>query len=105
MGRKLNEIAKNHQVICITHLPQIAACADANYRIYKETDDTSTYTYIEMLDGNSSVDEIARLRCRVGEGEFAEMENANVIKVETAMLARTFCVGLRPGFRWNQGVS
>lgn len=78
VGRKLNEIAKNHQVICITHLPQIAACADANYRIYKETDDTSTYTHIEMLDGNSSVDEIARL---LGGETVTDLTKANALEL------------------------
>lgn len=62
----------------ITHLPQIAACADANYRIYKETDDTSTYTHIEMLDGNSSVDEIARL---LGGETVTDLTKANALEL------------------------
>ena len=35
VGRKLKEIARHHQIICITHLPQIAACGESHYRIYK----------------------------------------------------------------------
>ena len=61
VGRKLREIAENHQVICITHLPQIAACGDANYRIHKESDDDSTYTHVDRLSESEVVDEIARL--------------------------------------------
>lgn len=61
VGRKLREIAENHQVICITHLPQIAACGDANYRIHKESDDDSTYTNVDCLAEEEVVDEIARL--------------------------------------------
>ncbi|MDY2960267.1 MAG: DNA repair protein RecN [Hornefia sp.] len=61
VGRKLKEISQNHQVICITHLPQIAAAGDSNYRIYKESDDTGTHTFVEELDENSTVHEIARL--------------------------------------------
>jgi DNA repair protein RecN (Recombination protein N) len=61
VGRKLREIAENHQVICITHLPQIAACGDANYRIHKESDDDSTYTNVDRLAEEEVVDEIARL--------------------------------------------
>lgn len=61
VGRKLREISSNHQIICITHLPQIAACGDENYKIYKESDDNSTYTHVEKLSDNEKIDEIARL--------------------------------------------
>ena len=61
VGKKLKEIAKHHQIICITHLPQIAACGDSNYRIYKETDDNKTYTNIQKLSENGRIEEIARL--------------------------------------------
>lgn len=61
VGRKLKEIAENHQIICITHLPQIAACGNASYRIYKETDLDKTYTHVERLTDAQTVDEIARL--------------------------------------------
>lgn len=61
VGRKLKEIAKHHQIICITHLPQIAACGDSNYRIYKETDEEKTYTNIQKLSDSGRVEEIARL--------------------------------------------
>jgi len=61
VGRKLREIAANHQVICITHLPQIAATGDANYRIHKESDDKSTYTKVDRLEEAEIIDEIARL--------------------------------------------
>ena len=61
VGQKLREIALTHQVICITHLPQIAAQADENYRIYKDSDLMSTYTHVEHLDEEGRVEEIARL--------------------------------------------
>lgn len=61
VGRKLREIAAYHQVICITHLPQIAACGTTNYRIWKHSDDTSTYTSIDPLTADEKVSEIARL--------------------------------------------
>lgn len=61
VGRKLKEIARHHQIICITHLPQIAACGDSNYRIYKETDEEKTYTNIQKLSDSGRVEEIARL--------------------------------------------
>ncbi len=61
VGKKLKEIAEHHQIICITHLPQIAACGDSNYRIYKETDDNKTYTNIQKLSDEGRIEEIARL--------------------------------------------
>jgi len=61
VGRKLREIAARHQVICITHLPQIAACGTSNYRIWKHSDDWSTYTSIDPLTPDEKVREIARL--------------------------------------------
>ncbi len=61
VASKLKEIAKDHQIICITHLPQIAAAGDHNYRIYKESDDASTFTHLEYLDSETKVGEIARL--------------------------------------------
>ncbi|MDD6311445.1 MAG: DNA repair protein RecN [Firmicutes bacterium] len=61
VGRKLKEIADNHQIICITHLPQIAACGSHNYRIYKESDDDMTYTSVQKLTKEEKAGEIARL--------------------------------------------
>jgi len=61
VGRKLSEIAGSHQIICITHLPQIAACGDHHYRISKSSDDQMTYTHIDELDSDQRIEEIARL--------------------------------------------
>ncbi|MDD2217121.1 MAG: DNA repair protein RecN [Eubacteriales bacterium] len=61
VGRKLKEISKNHQIICITHLPQIAAYGDKNYKILKEAHAGSTRTYIAPLDEQEKINEIARL--------------------------------------------
>jgi len=61
VGRKLREISRQHQIICITHLPQIAACGDCGFRIYKESDETSTYTSVQRLSSEEQVGEIARL--------------------------------------------
>ncbi|MDO4746389.1 MAG: DNA repair protein RecN [Bacillota bacterium] len=61
VGRKLAEIAENHQIICITHLPQIAAFGHHNYKIEKHSDDTMTYTTVTALTEDQKIDEIARL--------------------------------------------
>jgi len=61
VGKKLKQISQNHQVICITHLPQIAACGDHNFKIEKVEDDSNTYTTIVPLKTDLRVHEIARL--------------------------------------------
>ncbi len=61
VGKKLKEIAENHQIICITHLPQIAACGHTNYRISKETAGGTTKTTVSKLSDDETVREIARL--------------------------------------------
>lgn len=61
VGRNLLELSRNHQIICITHLPQIAAFGKNNFKISKDSDDTETYTTIEHLDNEKKLHEIARL--------------------------------------------
>ncbi|OXX84816.1 DNA repair protein RecN [Paraclostridium benzoelyticum] len=61
VGEKLSLIAKKKQIICITHLPQIAANADTHYCIEKKTSNERTFTVISRLDDNERKDEIARL--------------------------------------------
>ena len=52
VGKKLREISENHQIICITHLPQIAAFGEHNYKIQKSSDDKMTYTTVSALSEN-----------------------------------------------------
>ena len=61
VGEKLSQIAKKKQIICITHLPQIAANADTHYCIEKNISNDRTFTSIRRLDRNQKRDEIARL--------------------------------------------
>lgn len=61
VGEKMRVIGKSRQVICITHLPQIAAMADAHYLIRKESKSKITKTEIFCLEEQDSVQELARL--------------------------------------------
>lgn len=61
VGKKLVQIAENHQVMCITHLPQIAACGEHHYKIQKTDNDESTVSTVVPLSEEERVDEIARL--------------------------------------------
>lgn len=61
VGRKLAQVAQNHQLICITHLPQVAACGTTHLAVSKKVEDGRTYTEVELLDSESRPDEIARM--------------------------------------------
>lgn len=61
VSEKLMVIAGSHQVICITHLPQIAAMADSHFEIAKSSSEGKTLTTIGLLDRKASVWELARL--------------------------------------------
>lgn len=61
VSEKLKEISKSHQVICITHLPQIASMADSHYLIEKMVADGKTVTQIGELEEEKAVEEIARM--------------------------------------------
>jgi DNA repair protein RecN (Recombination protein N) len=54
-------LGKEHQLLCITHLPQIAAMADAHYVIEKNVDEKAAVTEIRRLDEREELNEIARL--------------------------------------------
>jgi DNA repair protein RecN (Recombination protein N) len=61
VGKKLKELSRHHQVICVTHLPQIACFADQHHSVRKEVKSGRTMTLVDRLDKESIVDEIARM--------------------------------------------
>jgi len=61
IGRSLWALARRHQVLCVTHLPQIAAHADAHFRIAKRERDGRTVTGIEQLDREGRIIELAQM--------------------------------------------
>jgi DNA repair protein RecN (Recombination protein N) len=61
VGRKLRALGSAFQVLCITHLPQIAACADTHFQIDKRVEGGRTRTTVRRLDEAGRVDEIARM--------------------------------------------
>jgi DNA repair protein RecN (Recombination protein N) len=61
VGHYLKEISKNHQVICITHLPQIASMGDRQYCVEKESRNNRTFTTIRQLNVSERIKEIAKL--------------------------------------------
>ena len=82
VGEKLQKIAKNHQVILITHLPQIAAKADHHFLIEKTVENGVTHTGIHPLEEKESIEELARL---LGGDEISEasLENARELQAKS----------------------
>ncbi len=79
VSKKLGKLSKNHQIICITHLPQIASMADAHYLIEKEVKEERTVTQIRELGEEESLSELARL---LGSGELTQavLDNAREMR-------------------------
>ena len=79
VAEKMHNISKSHQIICITHLPQIAAIADTHFYVYKEVSDNKTITCMRELDEESQINELARF---LGGSKITEnvMENAKEMK-------------------------
>ncbi|WP_291579006.1 DNA repair protein RecN [Clostridium sp. UBA6640] len=86
VGEKMYLISKNHQVFCVTHLPQIASMADYNYLIAKESLENTTYTNVTKMNKEEKKYEIARM---IGGSEVTKLtldnseemiEMANILK-------------------------
>jgi DNA repair protein RecN (Recombination protein N) len=61
VGLKLREVSRNRQVICVTHLAQIAALADSHFLIRKQVHDNRTFTQVDRLDRGGRREELARI--------------------------------------------
>jgi DNA repair protein RecN (Recombination protein N) len=61
VGRSLWALARRHQVLCVTHLPQIAAYADAHFHIAKRERDGRTVTEVRLLDREGRIVELAQM--------------------------------------------
>ena len=61
VGELLKQLGQHHQVLCVTHLPQVAAQGDHQLRVQKTQDDEHTVSQIDVLDQQQRVQEIARM--------------------------------------------
>ena len=61
IGKKLQEVSQNRQVICVTHLAPVASCGDTHLFIHKEVEEGRTFTRIDLLDDEERIREIARI--------------------------------------------
>jgi len=61
VGRKLKELGRYHQILCITHLPQIASFADRHFMVEKAEENGATVSRVTQLDRGQRVEELARM--------------------------------------------
>ena len=80
VGSNLWELSKNHQVLCVTHLPQIAAFADRHVRVTKSEVDTRTVTLVDEIDGDMRVQELNKMLGLMG---VRSSENAELMLQNT----------------------
>lgn len=75
---KMLELSKEHQVLCVTHLPQIAAHADWHFGIYKQTTDERTVSTAKLLNRDERIKELARIMGS-SEDDTAAIEHASMM--------------------------
>ena len=89
VGRKLKDVAAHHQVICITHLPQIACYGDSHLRVVKKVAGGRTTTKVDELDDEQKIEEISRMLGGVDLTEMTRdharemLASAGVVMLET----------------------
>ena len=80
VAEKMKKISANHQILCVTHLPSIAAKGDYNYYISKNTKENKTTTSIKLLNEEETISEIAR----IASGDVTEIAIANARELRKA---------------------
>ena len=78
MGEMMGDIARNIQVIAITHLPQVASHGDNHLKVYKSDEADQTKTFVTSLDSEQHIMEIARMLSGKGVNQ-AAIDNARVL--------------------------
>lgn len=78
VGEKMYKISKKHQVLCVTHLPQIASMSDTHLRIEKITNSEVTLTKINLLDEREKAEELARM---LGGAVITDLTRKNALEV------------------------
>lgn len=68
VGHKLRMLTNRHQVLCITHLPQLAAFAQQHFRVHKEIQNRRTITKVELIEGEARLEELASMMGEISVG-------------------------------------
>ena len=84
VGHKLWNLARQHQVLCVTHLPQLAAFGDQHFQVQKTIQDGRTLTRVEALQGEARMLELSQMLGEVGEGTLRSAHE--ILQVARAMI-------------------
>jgi DNA repair protein RecN (Recombination protein N) len=79
VGRLMADLAPRHQVLCVTHLAQVAAFADTQVRVEKREDGGRTVATATPVSGDARVSELSRMLAGVGESEHARSHAAELL--------------------------
>jgi len=89
VGQKLWNLGRQHQVLCVTHLPQLAAFGDQHFRVLKQVEGGRTMTHVEQLNDTNRLEELAQM--------LGNLSDANRVAAnETLNMARQRAEQLRP---------
>ncbi|MEG0372072.1 MAG: DNA repair protein RecN [Clostridium sp.] len=78
VAEKMSIISKSHQILCVTHLPQIAAMSDNHFKIQKIANNESTATKVDSLTKNQKIEELARM---LGGATITDLTRKNALEV------------------------
>jgi DNA repair protein RecN (Recombination protein N) len=79
VGRALARLGREHQVLVVTHLPQVAAYADAQVRVAKQSDEVATVSHASMLDDDERVVELSRMLSGQPDSDAARQHAAELL--------------------------
>ena len=80
VGRRLSQLARSRQVLCVTHLPQVASQGQRHYRVVKLTDGKTSRTNVRSLSGEERVEELSRMLGGIEITERARAHAAEMIE-------------------------
>jgi DNA repair protein RecN (Recombination protein N) len=87
VGRRLAQLARHHQVLVVTHLPQIAAHADRHFTVEKHSADGATSTAVRLLDDAGRVTELSRMLAGMEGSGLAQAHAEELLAAATAAKA------------------
>jgi DNA repair protein RecN (Recombination protein N) len=76
VGEKLWQLGQRHQVLCVTHLPQLAAFGDSHYRVVKQVANGRTVTQVKRLEGGARTEELAQMLGGIGQAHLEAAREA-----------------------------
>ena len=83
VGRMLKKLGSKHQVMCVTHLPQVAASADQQWQVTKTAADGKVLSHVTVLDDKQRVEEIARMLGGVKITETTRKHAAEMLEIKS----------------------